>query len=202
MGPTGRSTEPVQGLGDGPVSASGRRSSHRSVTRRRADRRSLAMPALPAIELLDLPQPAYSPRGGFTTGCADAAKWVRESGYVAAISGLRALSMTSTWSSWLPNQATPTKPPWWTQVLSGRVSQRKLLRTRACASLKRQTYSVATSTYGASAPATTIPSWCAAERSRRLALPAPLLGRPRGSPVEFLEQDILIILYVPPLPHG
>ena len=40
------------------------------------------MPALPAIELLDLLQPAYSPCAGFSTRCAGGAKWAPESGHV------------------------------------------------------------------------------------------------------------------------
>ena len=40
------------------------------------------MPALPAIELLDLLRPAYSPCPGFTTGCADIARWEPGSGHV------------------------------------------------------------------------------------------------------------------------
>ena len=40
------------------------------------------MLALPAVELLDLLQPAYSPCPGFATRCADVAKWAPESGHV------------------------------------------------------------------------------------------------------------------------
>ena len=40
------------------------------------------MPALPAIELLDLLLPAYSPCAGFRTKCADVTKWAPESGHV------------------------------------------------------------------------------------------------------------------------
>ena len=40
------------------------------------------MPVLPAIELLDLLQDAYSPCAGFSTRCADVAKWAPESGHV------------------------------------------------------------------------------------------------------------------------
>ena len=40
------------------------------------------MPALPAIELLDVLHPAYSPCPGFTTRCADIARWAPESGHV------------------------------------------------------------------------------------------------------------------------
>ena len=40
------------------------------------------MPFLPAIELLDLLQPAYSPCAGFRARCAGVAKWAPESGHV------------------------------------------------------------------------------------------------------------------------
>ena len=40
------------------------------------------MPALPAVELLDLLLPAYNPCVGFRTKCAGVAKWAPESGHV------------------------------------------------------------------------------------------------------------------------